>query len=135
MTSPKQRVNAYVVVLNRNSEILLVKQNNRSWDLPGGSVKGRESIRIAALRTVKEQTGLQIKLVQFCGIFQNVNAGITHILFIAKPIGGQLLETTESLDVGFFPIKPALRFTIWKNVKQRILYCLDESKQPFFVEF
>lgn len=135
MTPPKHILTAYVVVLNRNDEILLVKNANRGWELPGGQVKEKESIRIAAIRTVNEGTGLNIKPIRYCGIFQNVRAGICHTLFIAKPMGGQIAPANGCLDADFFPIETSLRLITWKNFKQRILYCLDDRKQPFFVEF
>jgi 8-oxo-dGTP diphosphatase len=132
---PKHIVTAGVAVLNHDHEILIVKSPNRGWELPGGQVKEKESIRVTALREVKSKTGINIKLIRFCGIFQNVRAGICHTLFIAKPIGGQLQAGQECLDVGYFPVETALRLVSWKIFKQRILYCLDEKKQPFFVEF
>jgi 8-oxo-dGTP diphosphatase len=39
------------------------------------------------------------------------------------------------LEVGFFPIEEALEMVTWKNFKQRIEYCLDESLHPFLIEF
>jgi 8-oxo-dGTP diphosphatase len=56
-------------------------------------------------------------------------------LFLGIPIGGELTTSSESLEVGFFPIKKALEMVTWKNFKQRIEYCLNENLQPYYVEF
>ncbi|MBA4492837.1 NUDIX hydrolase [Paenactinomyces guangxiensis] len=135
MALSKHILTASVLVLNDDDEILLIKSPNRGWELPGGQVKEKESIRVAAIREVKSKTGINIKLIRFCGIYQNVRAGICHTFFVGQPVSGQLSTSDESLDVDYFPIDTALRLVTWKIFRQRILYCLDDSKQPFFVEF
>jgi hypothetical protein len=56
-------------------------------------------------------------------------------LFLAKPIGGKLTTSSESIEVGYFPIEEALTMVTWKNFKQRIEYCLNENSHPFYIEF
>jgi len=41
----------------------------------------------------------------------------------------------EEVEVGFYPIEQALEMVTWKNFSQRIKYCLDESTQPFYIDF
>jgi 8-oxo-dGTP pyrophosphatase MutT (NUDIX family) len=135
MAPPKHILAAYVVILNYDAEILLVKHPKRGWELPGGQVEENESIRLAAIREVKEETGIDIKLVKYCGVFQNPRSGVCNLLFIGKPTGGRMSTSEESEDVGYFPIETAMRLVSWRNIKQRILYCLNEKKHPFFVEF
>ncbi|MBA4543677.1 MULTISPECIES: NUDIX hydrolase [Thermoactinomyces] len=137
MASPKHVLAAYAVVLNYDAEILLVKHPKRGWELPGGLVEEKESIRLSVIRQVKEETGIHIKLVKYCGIFQNPRSGICNFLFRGKPIGGRITidENNEIEDADYFPIETAMRLVSWRNMKQRIFYCLDEKKHPFFVEF
>ncbi len=54
---------------------------------------------------------------------------------MGKAIGGELTTSSESLEVGFFPINKALEMVKWGNFKQRIEYTLNESLHPFYVEF
>ncbi|WP_124728040.1 NUDIX hydrolase [Staphylospora marina] len=135
MAPPKHILTAYVVVMNYSSEILLVKHPESGWELPGGQVREKESIRLAAIRGVKSMCGIDIKLIRFCGIFQNVRSGICNTLFIGRPIGGRMNVGDAAEDVGYFPVETAMRLVSWNNIKQRIVYCLDEKKHPFFVEF
>lgn len=54
-----------VIVQNNNDEILLVKQEHpeRSvWMVPGGGIEDGESSIEAAIREVKEETGLDIEI-------------------------------------------------------------------------
>ncbi len=132
---PKHIVSAATVVINEQNEILLIKGPRRGWEMPGGQVEEGESLKCAAIRETKEETGIDIEVVKFCGIFQNVNSSICNTLFLAKPVGGTLTTSSESLEVGFFPIEKGLEMVNWKNFRQRIEYCLDENTHPFYIEF
>ncbi|WP_312098304.1 NUDIX domain-containing protein [Niallia sp.] len=132
---PKHIVSAATIVINEQGEILLIKGPKRGWEMPGGQVEEGESLKDAAVREAKEESGIDIEIVKFCGIFQNVNRSICNTLFLAKPVGGELATSPESLEVGFFPIDDALEMVTHKNFRQRIEKCLDENSQPFYVAF
>lgn len=134
-TPPKHIVSAATIVLNEQNEILLIKGPMRGWEMPGGQVEEGESLKEAAIRETKEESGIDVEIIRFCGIFQNVNRSICNTLFLARPIGGQCTTSPESLDVGFFPIDKALSMVNFGNFRQRIEYCLDESMQPFYIDF
>lgn len=135
MSPPKHIVSAAAIVINDKNELLLVKGPRRGWEMPGGQVEEGESLSQAAIRETKEESGIDIEIIRFCGIFQNVRNGICNTLFLAKPIGGELIQTEESLDSGFFPISKALDKVTWKDFRKRIEYCLKPETQPFCVEF
>ncbi|SFA86371.1 MULTISPECIES: NUDIX hydrolase [unclassified Bacillus (in: firmicutes)] len=132
---PKHIVSAATIVINEQQEILLIKGPRRGWEMPGGQVEEGESLKDAAIRETKEESGIDIEVIKFCGIFQNVKDSICNTLFLAKPIGGQLTTTPESLEVGFFPIEQALEMVTFLNFRQRIEYSLDKDTQPFYIEF
>ncbi len=132
---PKHIVSAAAIVQNERGEILLIKGPRRGWEMPGGQVEEGESLKAAAIRETKEETGIDISALQFCGIFQNVESSICNALFRAEPIGGELTTSEESLEVGFFPLDEAMELVTWKNFRQRIRYCLDLNVQPFYIEF
>lgn len=133
--TPKHIVSAATVVVNDRNELLLIKGPKRGWEMPGGQVEEGESLRDAAIRETKEESGIDIEVTKFCGIFQNVGSSICNTLFLGRPVGGELTTTPESLEVGFFPIDAALDMVTYGNFKDRIALCLDESAHPFYVEF
>lgn len=135
MTPPKHIVSAATIVLNNKNEILLIKGPRRGWEMPGGQVEEGESLKDAAIRETKEETGIDIEITKFCGIFQNVNSSICNTLFLGTPIGGKLTTSPESLEVGYFPIDVALEMVTWKNFRQRIEYCLNSNNHPFYIAF
>ncbi|MCP1123701.1 ADP-ribose pyrophosphatase [Bacillus sp. AFS018417] len=135
MPYPKHIVTAATVVLNDKNEILLLKSPMRGWEIPGGQVEEGEAIPVGAIREAKEETGIDIEIIKYCGVYQNVSQCICNHLFLGKPVGGQFTTSSESLEVGYFSIEEALQMVTWTNFKERILYCLDEKKQPFLVAF
>lgn len=134
-TLPKHFVSAATIVINDKNEILLIKGPMRGWEMPGGVVELGESLKDGAVRETKEETGIDVEVVKFCGIFQNVKETICNTLFLAKPIGGSLTTSAESLEVDFFPIEQALEMVTVGNFRERIEYCLDSNKHPFYIEF
>ena len=135
MAVPKHILSAAAIVINEKNEILLIKGPRRGWEMPGGQVEEGESLTDAVIRETKEESGIDIEVVKFCGIFQNLEGSICNTLFLGKPIGGELTTSPESLEVGFFPLEEGLRMVTWNNFRQRIEYCLDEKHHPFYVGF
>ncbi|MEH7491503.1 NUDIX hydrolase [Neobacillus niacini] len=135
MTVPKHIVSAAAIVLNEKNELLLIKGPRRGWEMPGGQVEEGESLTDAVVRETKEESGIDIEVIKFCGIFQNIEGSICNTLFLGKPVGGELTTSPESLEVGFFPLEEALEMVTWNNFKQRIEYCLDEKMHPFYIGF
>lgn len=135
MNPPKHIVSAAAIVLNENNELLLIKGPRRGWEMPGGQVEIGESLSQAVVRETKEESGIDIEIIKFCGIFQNTGNSICNTLFLGKPIGGELIVSVESLDSGFFPLEEALEMVTWKNFRERIEYCLNPETQPFCIEF
>ena len=132
---PKHIVSAATIILNEANEILLIKGPRRGWEFPGGQVEEGESLHDAAIREAKEESGADVEIVKFCGVFQNVKSSISNNLFLAKYVGGELTTSSESLEVGFFPTEKALNMVTWKNFRQRMEYCLSEEHHPFYVAF
>lgn len=135
MTTPKHIISAAAIVLNDQNEILLIRGPRRGWEMPGGQVEEGESLKAAAIRETKEESGIDIEIVKFCGVFQNVGDSICNTLFLAKAIGGEFATSSESLEVGFFPIKKALEMVTWGDFKQRIEFTLNEKRHPFYIAF
>ncbi|TGB05487.1 NUDIX hydrolase [Halobacillus salinus] len=128
-------MSAATVVLNEKREILLIKGPRRGWEMPGGQVEEGESLTNAAIRETREESGIEIEVLKFCGIYQNVDASICNTLFLARPIGGELTTSPESLEVGFFPVDQALEMVTFHNFRDRIERCLSDHTLPFIEEF
>jgi 8-oxo-dGTP pyrophosphatase MutT (NUDIX family) len=135
MQVPKHFVSAAVIVVNEQGQLLLIKGPRRGWEPPGGQVELGEPIKLAAIREVKEETGIDIEIMKFCGIFQNLNRNVVNTLWLGKPIGGAMATSPESLQVGYFTLAQAKTMVIWPTFLQRIEMVLDDADHPFFVSF
>ncbi|WJH35497.1 NUDIX domain-containing protein [Paenibacillus sp. CC-CFT747] len=134
MAGPRNLLVATVVVRNAEGKLLLIRGPRRGWECPGGRVEEGESIQAGAVREVKEETGIDVELTRFCGVYHNVTQTITIFLFRGRPTGGRLTTSEESLEVGYYPVDEGLAKVTWKNLRQRIESCLAEEA-PFLVEF
>ncbi|MFA7561200.1 MAG: NUDIX domain-containing protein [Candidatus Izemoplasmatales bacterium] len=101
-----------VVITNEKNEILLQKRSdNGLWGLPGGLFELADSISQCAIREVKEETNLDIKLNKFIGVFVNPfmrwkesdKAKVFSFAFTAKITGGELrVNDSESSELKYF---------------------------------
>ncbi|MFD2170630.1 NUDIX hydrolase [Tumebacillus lipolyticus] len=127
-------VSAEVVVMTDDRKVLLIKDPNRGWELPGGKVEAGETLRHAAVREVREESGIEAELTKYCGVHQIVSRNICNHIFLGKPIGGTLTTSEESVEVGYFTIEEALEMIAMEHIKHRLAHCLDEQKHPFLLE-
>ncbi|MES9739024.1 NUDIX hydrolase, partial [Peribacillus frigoritolerans] len=125
MAFPKHRLAVSVAVLNNKNEILLVKNWKRGWEFPGGYVENGESLHSAAIREVKEESGIEIQLSKMCGLIQDVNNSRCTVLFLGNPLSGTLIGGDDALDARYYSIEEALNKVTWKTYKERIIKCLN----------
>ena len=91
-----------------NNKILLIKRNTIPfkgyWALPGGRMDQGESIEQTIIREVREETGLDVIIVQVVGdyiekgIRENVEYEYYPRCFEVKPVGGELLKQDSEIQ-------------------------------------
>ena len=76
------------------------------WALPAGYIEADESVEEAAVRECREETGLEVELLELFGVYSfpegPVQSGII-IFFRARPVGGTLRAGDDAQKVGIFP--------------------------------
>lgn len=55
---------AYALITNEEGRVLLVRNRSGNWTLPGGKARPGETLRDAAKREVKEETGLKVRILE-----------------------------------------------------------------------
>lgn len=100
------------VLVEKDGKYLLGKRNKENlkgyWIIPGGGVSWGETIKEAAVREIKEETGLDIELVRFLGHKEVMNLPEdyhTVVFFhLARATSGELKPSDDLSDAGFFSI-------------------------------
>ncbi len=95
---------AFVIVLNENQQILLVKRKDVSlWDPPGGRIDSGESAEAAAVREVLEETGYNTALSAKIGVYQRPKFLDEQHVFFGSITGGQAIaDGTETAQLKWF---------------------------------
>ena len=91
-----RRDSAFAVILRRDHILVVKPRGQKKWALPGGGVKPQETPWIAALREVREETGLDVEPVALTGIYKNMTRGIVALVFRCKITGGDLQANDEA---------------------------------------
>jgi 8-oxo-dGTP pyrophosphatase MutT (NUDIX family) len=131
------------VVLNDDGAILLIRRtDNDNWSLPGGAIDIGESLAEAAVREVREETGIVCELSGLVGLYTNPRHVIEYtsngevrqefsIVFTAPPTGGTPTPSSESAEVVWVAPDDVDRYGMHPSMRQRIEHCLEHRGQPY----
>lgn len=104
-----------VIILNEENQVLLQKRADVGlWGIPSGHIEIGETVSEAAIREVKEETNLDIRIKKLIGVYSDPhsqvfaypNGKVVHFIttcFLAEITGGDLrCHSDESLEIKFF---------------------------------
>lgn len=72
------------------------------WVFPGGYVERGETVEEAALRETKEETNLDVRLLEILNVYSYSTSIVVVIVFRAEVLGGEPVPGHECLDVSAF---------------------------------
>ena len=122
-------------IVVKERRILLVKRKNDPhkglWCLPMGFAESGESIEAAALRELKEETGVKGKVIGFINADSGVSSFYGDLLFLtfeAEQIGGRLSAGDDAIEAKYFSFEdlPALPFS--SNIKSIETYLRNKQE-------
>ncbi|MBL7206196.1 MAG: NUDIX domain-containing protein [Candidatus Aenigmarchaeota archaeon] len=113
------------VLVEKDGKFLLGERNKKNakgfWVIPGGKVEWGETIEQAAIREIKEETGLDIEIIKKIGSKEIINtpADYHRVVFfhLARPKNSDLKYNDDLSDAGFFTIDEIKNMKTVKSVE------------------
>ena len=113
-------------VIFKDDKILLVKENNGTWSLPGGWVDVLESVASNTVKEAKEETGLDVVPKRIIAI-QDRNKhnkpiyayGICKIFVLCEVIGGKFEKNIETIETNYFSLDDNFNDIIEKSLPDK----------------
>lgn len=98
------RLGVTCAVIDEQGRILLSQRSDfGSWNLPSGRLDYGEMLQSAAVREVREETGIECEIVRPVGLYFQQGRRRMNVFYEARPIGGELVQhTDETRANGFF---------------------------------
>ena len=98
---------AVAAVLEHQGRILLLRRAQRDsahglWIMPGGHVDRGEVVPQAAIREVREETGLEFDLLGLLGVYSYAGNPVVLCVYYGASNGGELRSNGEALEMGLF---------------------------------
>ena len=118
--------------------VLMIKRGKPprqgSWSLPGGAQELGETIREAARREVREETGLQIEIFGLIDVVDSVRSDAddkieyhyTLIDLAGYSVGGTLMAGGDAQDCRWFTRTEINAMDIWSETKRIISLAVDK---------
>ncbi|MBU8905385.1 NUDIX domain-containing protein [Desertibacillus haloalkaliphilus] len=106
------------------------------WSLPAGFVNHGETVDQAAIREVKEETGIETEVIDLVGLRTGVIEGIYSdnlVIFLLKPLTEKVITQKSELECAIF-VAPEQLEKDPKTSKMLQLF-LNEYKEKYFEEY
>jgi 8-oxo-dGTP diphosphatase len=126
-------VGAAAIVLKQNDSVLLVRRANPprqgEWSLPGGLQKLGETAVEAACREVREETGLNVRVLDVADIVDliewdephtRVRYHYTLIDFVACWLGGEPVPGSDAAEVVWAGCAALEPYRLWSETRRVI---------------
>jgi 8-oxo-dGTP diphosphatase len=128
---PKKRMGAGCLLFNDQGKLLILKPTYKDhWLLPGGVIETNESPRQACIREVKEETGIDCKLIKLICIDyvsdRQSNLESVQFVFWGGIVSDQTMITVPPPEISsyqFVELKRAI-LMLGINSQRRLQSCL-----------
>ena len=113
-----------------DGKILLVRENNGKWSLPGGWVDVNVSVKENTIKEVKEESGLDVSADKIIAVQDRAKHnlpvyayGVCKIFVLCSVLGGQFVENIETTEFQYFSEFEIPELAEEKNNLEQIKMC------------
>ncbi len=107
------KVSVVVLATDEGGRLLYVRRNHEpamyQWAWPSGFVDAGERVEDAAVREVREETGVEVEIEDLLGVWSATGDQVVVIGFRARAVGGALRPGSEALAAAWLPLRLARR--------------------------
>ncbi len=115
------------IVCLRGPDVLLIRRAKPpkigEWSLPGGRLEWGETVRAAALRELREETGVEAELLGLIdvvdGIFPDPSGAVRQhyvlVDYAARWLSGEPKGASDALEARFFPLDGIEALGMWEE--------------------
>lgn len=127
---------AAVALFDSSGNILLLRRkDNDKWTMPGGTLDFGEALTDCAIREVREETGLQIRITGLIGTYTDPHILIAYsdgevrqeftFVYAAEIESGELKIDDESEEVAWVPLSSAVELPLAESQRRRLTDVMD----------
>lgn len=115
-----------------DDQILLVKEKNGTWALPGGWVDVDQSVKENTIKEVKEESGLDVTADLIIAVQDREKHNkpryiyrVCKIFVLCSILGGEFTPNIETVESAYFPLDALPPLAEEKNNFEQIGMCFD----------
>lgn len=132
------KVDTRGAVFSEDGKILLVRENNGTWALPGGWCDVDRSVASNTVKEIKEETGFSVSAERIIAVqdwrkhnVTNYAYGVVKIFFLCKYKGGTFKRNIETTEIAYFDRSSVPEnLAVEKCTLEQILMCFDAYSNP-----
>ena len=128
------------LLLNERREVLLVKRRNPphkgEWCLPTGFAEMDEDIKAAALRELREETGIEGRVLHLLGAASEANGFYGDLLFVSfevERIGGEEAAGDDAEELAWFPPDRVPRLAFAPH-EEAVARCFEQHHDEWAIQ-
>ena len=138
----KIEITNMIMVQNPENNQVLVQKRVKYWcgiTFPGGHLENGESLYDSAVREVKEETGLTVKNLKYCGMVHWYNNHTQDRYFVhfykTNEYSGELIDKTDEGEVFFTSIEDLKNMTLSPNFDKYLPMFLNDDYSEIYCEW
>ena len=127
MSEPLRPTPCAGVVCFRGDEVLLIKRGREprlgQWSIPGGRIEPGEPASIAAMRELREETGVEAGLLGLIDVVDWIDDERHYVLidYAARWIAREPVAGDDAAEAKFYPVAELGELGLWDETVKVIL--------------